>query len=163
MKLDYNPEQVKKALYGNSSFEDHVTFKEPGEYLVRFVTAPYKVERIFYPTMVFDDEIQELKQAWKVIRRNPEEGCIIDELATYEHSLKAARSQRKSSALDPARRWFLAGFQRPDEPPVLKVFEIPYSILKRLYTLAEQTDPMKKGYLLKYWWPNEVFVYVGWR
>ena len=22
---------------------------------------------------------------------------------------------------------------------------------------------MKKGYLLKYWWPNEVFIYVGWR
>ena len=135
----YDPVKVKEALQ-NDDFEDRERFKTPGEYLVRLITVPYREEVIFYPALVHDEDTNSIEPAWRAVRVDPRRQGILDQLAVFERNLRQARGQKAESQFDRSKKWVFAGFNRADEEPVVRIFELNWTCMQRLEELAQLAD-----------------------
>jgi hypothetical protein len=136
--------------------DDFVTISKPGEYLHRVLAGGQSVESVFYPTLTFDEDDQNLKQVTKVLKRDSTNGSkILDWLAKIDLAIRKNNmsphidSKNVRSQFAPSKKWLYLIFDRANPDIVVKIAQYPWSVAKKLNELQaklEISDPTKLRY-----------------
>lgn len=135
-------------------FTDKVRL-EDGENIHRVIYGPVKVQYIYYPTLQRDAETGELKQSVRVVKR-PQEGCILDSLASFEKRIRTQRDEKNPrSNLSPRTKWLYLVISRNEEEPSIKVAEYPFKVYDQIIKLeasksSKNPNKLRHGLIFMY-------------
>ncbi len=134
---------VEKVTTYNA--DDFVNINKPGEYLHRILAGGSTIESVFYPTIVFDEDEQALKQIWKVLKKDAENGSpILDWLAKTDLMIRKQNSSQENknirSQFAGSKKWIYLIFDRTSPIMSLKVAQYPFSVAKELSDLEGKLD-----------------------
>ena len=151
MKLG-QPSHLKEKAKGG--FTDKVRL-EDGENIHRVIYGPVKVQYIYYPTLQRDNETGELKQSVRVIKR-PQEGCILDSLASFEKRIRTQRGDKNAkSNLSPRTKWLYLVIDRSKEEPAIEIAEYPFKVFDQILKLeaaksSKDSNKLRHGLIFMY-------------
>jgi len=150
MQIGQSKRNKEAAL---KSFGEFFRLKD-GPNRIRVLHGPIKRSRIWWPTRVIEDG--EIKTRKKAIVR-PDEGCILDEIASIERNLRLkAGEDNPRSSLTPSTRYYYLIFDEDKDDAVVEIGEFPYTVAKQLIDKEadiDSDDPTKLKYGLVFMFP----------
>lgn len=150
MKVGVLKESRERA--SQSQFGDVVSLSKLdfGLYRFRFVEGVERVERIFWPTMLENEE-GELESGWAVPVVCPKEPTILDKLAQLDRRIQidaGVEPREVRSRLDRGVKFLYLGFDRRESEAVIRQIETGKKVYDDLCRLELDRDPVDGSKLL---------------